>query len=188
MKRDALVERYIELPHFDKIDSFDYNKKLHTGWWGQILGSAKSCTICDDYNLNNILEFEDLFHLKHRYTYWTCGWRTEQSSALHRDFRWWSDNSYMGYTDWCDAGLLKSKQGGAPGFPDSCRPDALAHGCVHLNTSYIESYGWWDAGVCGSKKVIVCEHLKGNKAHIYMNNTNKTINKDDELNGTVWPS
>merc|ERR1712212_201688 len=112
-------------------------------------------------------EFEDLWsnNAPHDwpqppFTYWTCGWRTEQSSVFHRDFRWWVDNSYMGYTDWCDAGLLKKDGDEAPMFPDSCRPDSLGHMCVHLNTSYIESYGWWDAADCHhhQKNFAICEH------------------------------
>jgi len=115
----------------------------------------------EDSFLKNFTEdFENEFHKPHRFTYWTSGYRTEHSTDKHRDFVWWTDNSYMGYSDWCDAGLLKKEGEEAPMFPESCRPDELSHECVHLNTSYIESYGWWDAANCAHdyKNYAICEH------------------------------
>jgi len=108
-------------------------------------------------------EFESRYHpgKDEEFTYWTCGRRTEASTPLNRDFIWDADGSHMTYTSWCDVGLMQKK--GHPGskFPDNCRPDDPAHNCVHLNTTYVHDYGWWDTAPCKTpaKNVALCQHF-----------------------------
>ena len=48
MKRDALVERYIELPHFDKIDSFELKKSDCRSVF------RRNCfNICNEFNVTS---------------------------------------------------------------------------------------------------------------------------------------
>jgi len=115
----------------------------------------------DTFAKNSTLYYEQLYHFDQRLTYWTSGWRTSHSSPKHRDFIWSVTKEYVGYSDWCDAGLISQKRMDAPQYPPPCNPDKLSNMAIHLNTSYIESYGWWDAWNEHDKKAIICEYNAG---------------------------